>query len=284
MVKTTRKNRFKKARKARRKAVRNRIIASARVVLGLLVLVAVSGGFVFVYDYFTQADHFQVRQIEVTGNRRLNRQQVLGTAGVGPRTNILALNLATTRKRLLADPWIAEATVSRKIPSGLQLHINEEQPLAMLDMGAGKGFLINVSGDVFHQQAPSGSQPLPLIQGLSYADLPVAEQPTAVAFVSVMNLLNLAMETNSPLPLSSIRRIHMDREIGATIYIREGQRAIRLGFGRYRQKCEALGQIMPRLRRDSRLRKYKVIDLFDVDRIVITLAAAGASDAIDKEV
>jgi hypothetical protein len=38
------------------------------------------------------------------------------------------------------------------------------------------------------------------------------------------------------------------------------------------------------LRRDSRLRKYKVIDLFDVDRIVITLAAAGASDAIDKEV
>ena len=284
MVKSTRKNRFKKTRKARRKVVRHRIVASVKVVLGGLALVAVSGGFIFIYDYFTQTDHFQLRQIEVTGNRRLNHQQVLEIAGVGARTNILALNLATTRKRLLAEPWIAEATVSRKIPSGLHLHINEEQPLAMLDMGTATGFLINISGDVFHQQALSGSRTLPLIQGLSFADLPVAGQPTTIAFASVMNLLNLAMETNSPLPLSIIGRINMDSEIGATIYIREKERAIKLGFGRYRQKCKALGQLMTRLHRDSRLRKYKIIDLFDVDRIVITLAANGISDAIDKEV
>ncbi len=282
--KSTRKNRFKKNRQARRALNRGRIAKTLRMFLGAVALVAASGAFILSYDYFTQAEHFQARQIEVTGVLRLSRQQVLEIAGVGPKANILSVNLATTRKHLLAEPWISEASVSRRIPSGLHLHIEEEQPLALLDMGSGQGFLINRNGEVFTRQAPSDGQALPLIQGLSHADLPVAGKPTTIAFEAVMTLLNLARETNSPLPLAGVRRIRMDREIGATLYLGDGQRAVKLGFGWYRQKCQALKQLMARLHNHSRLKNYQVIDLFDVNRIVITLASASPSDAIDKEV
>ena len=263
--------------------MRDRVVLAAKGFLGALALVATSAAFIFAYDYFTQTRHFQVRQIVVTGMQRLSRLKVMEIAGVGLQTNILSVNLATTRKRLLADPWVAEATVSREIPSGLRMHIREEVPLALLDMGAGEGFLINPAGGVFKRWDGLVRDALPRVQGLDHADLPVSGMPASEAFEAVMTLFRLAGEKNSPLPLSGIRRIRMDREIGATVYTGENNRAVKLGFDRYREKCQALGQLMLRLSRDSRLTRYKAIDLFDVNRIVITLVSVDPSSSDHKE-
>ena len=284
MVKTTRKNRFKKNRQAGRARLRERIGSIARTVAFIVALAVTSGAFILVHDYFTQTDHFQAREIQVTGNHRLTDQQVRDIAQVRPQTNILAVNLATTRKRLLADPWIADATVSRKIPSGLHLHVREEQPLAMVDMGAGERFLINTAGEVFMRQAASETVAWPLVLGLAHSDLPVSGRTESQAFEAVMALLRLADESGSPLPLAQIRRIEIDHEIGATVYVGSEDRAVRLGFGHYRRKCEALGDLMARLHKDNRLKHYRMIDLLDVNRIVMTLVSTGPNDADDKEV
>jgi cell division protein FtsQ len=282
--KPTRKNRFKKSRQIRQARWRQRIVATLRVVTGTLALLVASGAFIFAHDYFTQSRQFQVRRIEVSGVQQLSRQQVLATAGIGSQSNILSVNLAVTRKRLLAAPWIADARVSRQIPSGLQLHITEERPLALLDMGRDQGFLINADGVVFNRQAPATSDGIPRIEGLTHADLPIVGQPPSKAFEAVMSLLHLVGKPGSALANADVRRIHMDRDIGATVYIGSGDRAVKLGFGRYRQKCDALGPLLVRLRQDRRLAHYRVIDLYDVNRIVITLASTDASDAHDKEV
>lgn len=282
-TKPTRKNRFRQNRQAQQTLNRNRVRVAAKALAGGLVLVLASAAFIFAYDYFTQTRQFQVRRIEVTGVQRLTSQQVLAIAGFGPQTNILAVNLTTTRKRLLADPWIAEAVVSREIPSGLYVHIREEVPLAYLDMGAGDGFLINAAGEVFKRETGSDSDVTPRVQGLDHADLPVIGRPSSEAFSAVMTLLNLAGEKHSPLPRSSIRRIRMDREIGATVYTGADNRALKLGFGRYREKCEALGHLMARLSRESRLTRCRVIDLFDVNRIVLSPASEDPLVAEHKE-
>jgi cell division protein FtsQ len=280
----TRKNRFKKNKRASRTRWRNRAVFTAKALLGMLALLATSGTFIFAYDYFTQTRHFQARQIVVTGHQRLSRQQVLDIAGVGLQTNILAVNLTATRRRLLADPWIADATVSRKIPSEMHIRIVEEVPLAILEMDAGQGFWINPGGEVFNRWEGSDSIAMLRVQGLNHADLPVYGKSGSEAFQAVMALLRLAGEKNSALPLSDIRRIWMDPEIGATVYTGEDQRAVKLGFGRYRKKCETLRALMTAMSKDSRLARCRVIDLFDVNRIVITLASAGPSGPVHKEV
>lgn len=282
--KPTRKNRFRKNKEARRALFRVRAGIAGKALSGALVLAAVSGAFVFAYDYFTQSRHFQARQIVVTGQHRLDRSRVLDLAGVGPHTNILSVNLTTTRKRLLADPWIADAAVSREIPSELRIHIREEVPLALLEMGDGRGFLMNEAGQVFKKEDGAASANWPRVQGLTHADLPVPGKPDTRSFRAVMTLLRQADRKNSPLPLSGIRRIRMDREIGATVFTGEGNRAVKLGFGRYGEKCRELGHLMARLRRNSRLTRYRVIDLFDINRIVITLAPAGPSGSDLEEV
>lgn len=264
--------------------LRDRAVFAAKTLLGVLALAVVSAAFIFTYDYFTQTRLFQAHRIEVTGQKRLSRLQVMAIAGVGMQSNILAVNLTTTRKRLLANPWIADVTVSREIPSGLQLHIREEKPLALLEMGDGQRFLINGAGRVFKREDGSASNDLPRVQGLGHADLPVPGQPSSKAFMSVMALFNLADKTNRMNSLADIRRIRMDREIGATVYIGRDSRAVKLGFGRYREKIQALEEVMARLGTDSRLTRYRAIDLFDVNRIVITLASANPPDPDHEEV
>jgi cell division protein FtsQ len=283
-AKTTRKNRFRKTRQIRQARWRGRIAAALRWVTGVLALAVTSGAFIFAYDYFTQSRQFQVQRIEITGIQRLSRQQVLAVAGIGAQSNILSVNLSVTRKRLLADPWIADATVSRLIPSGLQLHITEQRPLALLDMGGDQGFLINADGEVFKRQAPASIDGLTRIEGLTHADLPVAGESPSKALEAVMSLLHLVGRPDSAVSIADIRRIRMDRDIGATIYTGKQDRAVKLGFGRYRQKWDALAPLLDSLRKDRRLEQYRIIDLYDVNRIVITLASADASDADDKEV
>ncbi len=280
----TRKNQFKKNKGVRCTPFGDRAFFTAKAVLGALALVATSGAFIFTYDYFTQAGHFQARQIVVTGQQTLSRRHILEIADIGKQTNILAVNLTTTRKRLLADPWIADVTVSRKIPSGLGIQIREETPLALLEMGAGQGFLINVAGEVFKRVDGVENTLFPRVRGLGLADLPVPGQPVTKAYQGVMTLLRLAGKKNSPFPLADIRRVHMDREIGATIYIGEDNRAVKLGFGHYRKKCAALGHLLVRLSRESRLTRYRAIDLFDLNRIVISPALASQSGSDHGEV
>ncbi|MGA6924151.1 MAG: FtsQ-type POTRA domain-containing protein [Desulfosarcina sp.] len=281
-MKPSRKNRFKKNHPVR--WARLRVRAAAKVFLATLLLTGTSCGFILAHDYFTQTPHFLARRIMVTGQQRLSRQQVLDIADIGPRTNILSVNLTTTRKRLLAESWIAEATVAREVPSGLRIRIREEVPLAILDMPDGQGFLINTRGEVFSRDDGSAPIDLPHVQGLDHTDLPVAGMLATEAFQEVMGLLRLAAEKNSPLPASGIRRIQMDHGIGATVYTGERNRAVRLGFGHYPEKVKRLGQLMGGLRADPRLAHYRIIDLFDVNRVVITPALADPSSADRKEV
>lgn len=283
-MKSTRKNRFKKERTARRARLRGKVAWLAKAVGIGLALVTASAGFIFVHDFFVQSSQFFAHDIKVRGNQRLSQQRVREIAEIDSQTNILSLNLTTTRKRLLADPWIADATVSRRIPSGITISIHEEQPLALLEMPDGQEFLLNTNGRVFKRAVETDGGKLPCVQGLNFGDLPVAGKPDTEAFRSVMHLLRLTREKGSALAVAGLHWIHMDREIGATVYTDKGDRTIKLGFGQYREKCSALRQLMARMEHDSRLIRSQVIDLYDVNRIVITLAPTGASDSDQEEV
>jgi hypothetical protein len=97
-------------------------------------------------------------------------------------------------------------------------------------------------------------------------------------------LLRQAGKKGSPLPLAHIERVHMDPEIGATVHTSRPARVVKLGFGRYAEKCEALGQVTEQLRRDHRLTRCRVIDLLDINRIVVTLAPIVSAESKPEEV
>ena len=270
------------------------------VVAGFGLLVATSLLFVLAYEVLTQCDYFKAASLTIEGARRLTREEIIAQAGVRPGMNILAVNLALTRKRLLVHPWIADAEVSREIPAALKIKIREQTPLAIVDLG--HKFLINTQGELFKEWTASDPDNLPLVSGLEMSDLTAYakndlsgpgigvgrssknEQQHPGPLDAVMLVLRLGEDAGSVLPNRLIKKIRVDREIGLTLLAFSQVRTIHLGYNRYADKYDMLKSIISYLNGKKGFPGVDRIDLNNLNRIVVTPAGVKDPAGDDKEV
>ena len=124
--KHTRRNYYKNSTAKKRNRIIKRVVLSVKTAAVIAALLLVSFVFIFSYDFLTQCDYFKISHMTIEGTQRLSEKEIARQAQVDKGVNILAVNLSLVRKRLLAHPWIAEAGVSREIPSGLSIRIKPE--------------------------------------------------------------------------------------------------------------------------------------------------------------
>lgn len=268
---------------ARRRARRiGRLKFALKAVFGLLVLAATSFMFIFGYDYLTQCEYFEARQIGISGNDRLSSGEVLSRANLSPGVNILSLNLFVVRKRLLADPWIAEAEVSRELPDSIQIRVKERRPVAILDLG--RKFLLDEKGEIFKELEGEPLTALPLVAGLEFTDLHLDGKDGSPVFDAVLEVLHLSRRPDSALPIEAIRRIDVDRQLGLTLHAFNRHSVIKIGFSNYPVKYDRLRSVMRFLNRDRRLAEFSTIDLNQEGRVVITPAQLNFPEKEHEEV
>jgi cell division protein FtsQ len=132
-------------------------------------------------DEFTAATAragFEVNRVEITGNRQLSRMDIYKAVLPGRTNAMLSVDLAAIRGRLLALPWVADASVGRRLPDTLDIVIVERRPVALWQY-RGRFAAIDGSGKLL------------TATGLErYAGLPVVVGPGANA--RVRELLALA--------------------------------------------------------------------------------------------
>jgi cell division protein FtsQ len=272
--KKPRKNYRKGAKNRRSLTVPGRLLLAFKLSAGITMVAAMTVFFILVYDLVTQSDYFRIRKLTVAGTHRLTAEQVVRQAGIAKKANILAVNISLARKRLLAHPWIATAEISRQIPDGLSIRIQEQQPLAIVDVG--RRFLINQRGEIFKAWETSDPQNLPVISGLKLSDLKVDQRPEArsavpytPAFHAVMQVLQLGQQRTSILPNQLIRRIQVDRQIGLTVYAFDRLKAISLGYNDYPGKYSMLAKLMAYLKGQRHILDFDRIDLNNPQRVVV---------------
>jgi cell division protein FtsQ len=127
-------------RDRRRSAIARR--RAALVVLALFLF----GGVVWGVAKLWQAPILPVKQVTVTGNRRLTKDAVLARAAIPGDATLVRLPSAEIQQRLLADPWIAEATVDRRFPDAVNVSIVERVPAALVDAGGTELWLVSADG------------------------------------------------------------------------------------------------------------------------------------------
>ena len=82
-------------------------------------------------DQAANAVGFNIRDLTVTGQNQLTKEEVLASARVTGRSSLLFLDADATRERLKANSWIADATVRKLLPGQLQIEIKEREPFAL---------------------------------------------------------------------------------------------------------------------------------------------------------
>jgi cell division protein FtsQ len=255
-----------------------RILLGFKLIVAVAAVAAVSAVFILIHDILTQCDYFKISRLTIEGAQRLSQKEISQQARIGKGVNILAVNLTLVRKRLLAHPWIAEAGVSREIPSGLSIRIKEHTPLAVVDVG--KKFLINHSGKIFKAWDVSDPADLPVVSGLNVLDLPPVYGQTELPegefarerttpFKAVMKVLRLGRQQGSILPNRSIRQIRVDRQIGLTLLAFDRIKTINLGYDDYDGKYHMLANLFSYLKHQQRVSDFDRIDLNNLNRVVL---------------
>jgi cell division protein FtsQ len=74
---------------------------------------------------------FEVRHVEITGTRESPKLPIYDAALSGPTNAMISIDLPAIRARLLQQPWVADATVSRRLPDTLAIDIVERRPVAV---------------------------------------------------------------------------------------------------------------------------------------------------------
>ncbi len=74
---------------------------------------------------------FTVERVLADGRNETTSSQILSAVGVQLGEPIFSVDLEAARARLLALPWVATATIERRLPDTLYVRITETAPLAL---------------------------------------------------------------------------------------------------------------------------------------------------------
>lgn len=245
--------------------------------VGLVLLTLI---FILGYDYATQTGFLALTKIQVAGNSTLNVAELTAVTGLEPGKNLFNLNLAEARLRLLTHEWVQEATVTRILPDGILIEIDEQEALFCADLG--QIFIVNTAGFVFKPALAENTRRLPTVRGLNIsAEYWVDAEdfclwtatrgipPTEVnKIVALQKFLELCQQNHRVMGLALISDIETDGLTGITALMRNG-RIVKFGVGSLRKKFDNYSRFMAYA--DSALsgREVKAVDLRDTARIVV---------------
>jgi cell division protein FtsQ len=105
-----------------------------------------------------------LREVLVQGRSRTSQQDLMTALDLELGTPILSLDPAVLRARLEALPWVARATVERRLPDTLFISVEEREPLALWQR-EGEIALIDRTGAVIREPVLQSFVHLPMVVG-----------------------------------------------------------------------------------------------------------------------
>ncbi len=208
-------------------------------------------------DVLANAAGFRITSIALAGGRNVTREEVLTTAGVTGRTSLLFLDATEARARLLANPWIAEATVLKLYPGRLHIAITERDAFALWQKD-GKVAVIADDGTVVEPYVSSRFAKLPLVVG-------AGAEIRAKEFLAIIDRYPALREQVRAVILVADRRWNLRLKSGIAVRLPE-------------TGVEASIAALVRLDAEKKLlsRDIVAIDLRLADRVTVRLSEAAA--------
>ncbi|HEX4488454.1 MAG TPA: FtsQ-type POTRA domain-containing protein [Terriglobales bacterium] len=158
---------------------------------GILVLVAVAGG--FVYRYGKHSWRFRIASsddIEIAGLKNVTKAQVMEVMGGDIGRNIFFVPLAQRKEQIEQIPWVESASVMRFLPERLKVEIQERTPAAFARVGS-KILLIDPSGTLMDLPANDrGKYSFPVIIGTNPGEPPSTRLARMKIYADVIGQLD----------------------------------------------------------------------------------------------
>lgn len=132
---------------------------TAKSMLFLLLLAVAAGGILF-------SPVFSIQTIEATELERYTKSELCAKINLSEGMNLFAFNGFSAKKKLLADSYIEDVKIKRRIPNTIVLEIQERKVRGYVPY-MGSYLYIDEFGRVLDVQT-SFHKPLPVVKGLDF--------------------------------------------------------------------------------------------------------------------
>jgi len=263
-AKQVRQNRLKKKKKPLewRKILHRTLRVGVTLFSPVLLLV---GGF-FVAQLLLASDLFRVDQVAVEGNGRLKKQQVVALSDIEMGVNTFNLDLGLIGRKIEENPWIDNAQVQRIFPRQVMIHIEERQPVAIVNLGY--LYYLDKQGEIFKVLDAADNLDYPVVTGFDYAKAQAHNGEYAQQLRKVVALLS-DLNQRKLLSLDQISEVHFEAGGSLSLYTLKGGVRIKLGTADYGRKLDRLERIYAQLQPKLPLLDY--IDLNVEEKVIVRI-------------
>jgi cell division protein FtsQ len=187
---------------------------------------------------------FGVTEVQVVGADHRSTDAIVAESGIAVGTNVFALDLDAARAGILADPWIAEVSLARRLPGTILVQVVERKAAALLAMG--DTFLSTSEGEPFKRLEAGDPVDLPLVTGLK-TDSFATDRDGAMR--TVRRAVDLAAEyERGPLARkSALEEVHVEPDGGFTLVVGRSATELVLGGPPFRRKLEQAARVVAEL-------------------------------------
>jgi len=245
-----------------------------KCIMTVAFISVVSLASVFIFDFITQSEFFNIKKIEILGAKRVPRKKILELAGLNRNRNIYGINLYSIEKLIASDPWIQSALVKRDLALRLTITIIEQEPLAIVKIENLSDILINTQGRPFKEYNPEKDRigNLPVISGLDLTEKNKQYEFNGPLFNSIMDFL----KTDGS---CSVKQITGDKNTGIMAEVKDiynqepaksqGTIQMKLGFDNFKAKLNKAIKISEYIDKNFPARTICAMDLFDIKKVFI---------------
>jgi cell division protein FtsQ len=144
-----------------------RLALAAKLSVGLAVVLVSSSAVAYsLHRYALTTHRFAIKEIEVTGGRRMTPDRVRAAAAIELGKNLFAFDTHAAEESLLKDPWVSSARVTRELPNTLRVEVTERQAFAIAILGD-RPWLVTRDGEPFTELRSDEPLDLPVLTGVS---------------------------------------------------------------------------------------------------------------------
>lgn len=105
---------------------------------------------------------FNIKKITVSGNEKITENEVISLSGITLNENIFKTIISKSEDKILENPYIKSVKIKRKLPTNIEIIIEERKTNFMLEYGSGyvyinnQGYILEVSSEKLN---------VPILQG-----------------------------------------------------------------------------------------------------------------------
>jgi len=223
----------------------SRFMSVARTVLGIALVAGASVAVAWAARrHIMTSPRFAVADVQVVGVDHRPPDAIVAETGIAIGTNVFALDLDGARSAILADPWIAEVSLARRLPGTILVQVTERKAAVLLAMG--DTFLATGDGEPFKKLEASDPVELPLVTGLK-AESFTTDRDGSMR--TVRRAIDLAAEYDrGPLAHKSpLEEVHVEADGAFTIVVGRSATELVLGGPPFRRKLEQAARVVAEL-------------------------------------